>query len=306
MHNTATVSQQPVPKPMQASWLDLFRAEWLKVNGNRMTTGFFLWLFPLGALVLYILILGLVVLNILPLEQAGYNLDWRIQTLSAWEVTNNSIGRFFLLGFVATVFAGESSWDTWKNIIPRSGRTRLLLTKFLITAVMILIAFNLMALVMGVGSQVISVIGGQGITPAFEGALFAEWLRTYTLSMLLAIVAMSILAGVTAIAALYSRSIFLGALVGIGFSIVQQAVLALLLLLGNITGNVDIVNAFTLTPEYNLTNLNAFLLGNGQSYDVGGFITNPLSFEASFLILAAWFVGLLLLVIYAFNRRDVA
>ena len=137
---------------------NLFRAEWIKIAGNRWVAGCLIWIFPLGA-VAFLVLAGLV-LALSSSARAGLRQDdailWTEQAISMWNFPNNPVGRLILLGFTAVVFAGEYQWQTWKNVVPRNRRAALILIKFLALGVFVVLAFSLMSALWTAGWAVLA------------------------------------------------------------------------------------------------------------------------------------------------------
>ncbi len=90
--------------------------------------------------------------------------------LSPWSFANNLFGHTFLLGFTAVTFAGEYQWGTWKNIVPRQRRSLLIIAKFINLGVLILIAFGLMSLILGLGQGLLTRMAGVPYGPEVTSA----------------------------------------------------------------------------------------------------------------------------------------
>lgn len=84
--------------------IDVLRAEWQKMIGNKWTTGFLIWVFPAGALGF---VAGMALFGLL-IPSFGANIYaasgpplWMNAFLGPWGFANNLFGRTFLLGFTA-------------------------------------------------------------------------------------------------------------------------------------------------------------------------------------------------------------
>src|SRR5512145_2997375 len=136
---------------------DLFRAEWIKIAGNRWVTSALIWIFPVGALAFVavmslILALGPGMRDEDGTVQLGLDkAEWTERALEVWMIPNSLFGRLMILGFTAVVFAGEYQWQTWKNVVPRTRRVLLVLAKFLGVSVSALVAFALMSAIFAAG-----------------------------------------------------------------------------------------------------------------------------------------------------------
>lgn len=116
----------------------LFRAEWQKITGYRIVATLLVWIYPAGAALMMVLALIGVLLS--ESLRAGVQQSppvWTQQSMVIWELVNSEIGRFLLVTFAAFVFAGEYQWGTWKNLVPRTARVPLILTKYAAFAVLI-------------------------------------------------------------------------------------------------------------------------------------------------------------------------
>lgn len=128
-------------------------AEWRKLLGHTKAVSFLVWIYPIGALVLVVLIdilPGLFIEQVRELTAASPPL-WTDDLLSVWNALNGFPGGTFLrmpyLAFIAIAFAGEYQWGTWKNIVPRQSRTALILSKFMVLGLLMLISMTLTSLV---------------------------------------------------------------------------------------------------------------------------------------------------------------
>ena len=99
---------------------NLFRAEWMKLTGNRWATSFFVWIFPampIGIMGVYIV--GALVSaegrEYLATNEQGMT-NWQINFRFSWEFVNSEFGRWMIAAFTAIVFAGEYQHGTWKAL----------------------------------------------------------------------------------------------------------------------------------------------------------------------------------------------
>ncbi|MCP4421320.1 MAG: ABC transporter permease subunit, partial [Chloroflexi bacterium] len=124
---------------------NLISAELRKLVGHSKAISFLVWIYPIGAFVIVLLIGILPPLLIESLREytAATPRSWTDDLLFIWNAMNQYPGGTFLrmpfLAFIAIAFAGEFQWGTWKNILPRQSRTALVLTKFLILGVLIML-----------------------------------------------------------------------------------------------------------------------------------------------------------------------
>jgi hypothetical protein len=288
--------------------VNVLRAEWQKMVGNRWTTGFLIWIFPVGALSM----VGLMSLFALLIPSFRDNISvqpfWTDNFLAPWGFANNLFGRTFLLGFTAVTFAGEYQWGTWKNIVPRQRRGLLIMAKFINLGVLILIAFSLMSLIFGFGFGIMARIADVTYGPEVTGDVVREFLGDYTLQAALAFVSVIIASIYAALSAILMRSILGGIMVGVGISIVEPLIFGVNLWLARLFDSEFFLHLGRISPFYNIENVNSWVRS-----DQAVTWLQPLFNEAapvdsmvfSVLVLAVWLVLGIGLVLYLFQRQDI-
>lgn len=292
---------------------DLFRAEWLKIAGNRWVAGCLIWIFPLAAIV-FLIVAGLI-LSFSSDAREGFQQDegplWTENAIIIWSIPNNPIGRLILLGFTAVVFAGEYQWQTWKNVVPRNRRVALILTKFLALGVFVVVAFFLMSLIWTLGWGMLTRIAGASYGPRITGEVLDDFAQDYLLAAALAFISTIIAAGYAALAGMITRSILGGVLVGFGLTLVEGVSIVGLILIGWFLRIPDIVHVYRFLPFYNLINvaswLNDHVPATMRPYEDGEYsdIVFSDSLEFSVVLLAIWVIGLIALTVYLFRRQDI-
>jgi ABC-type transport system involved in multi-copper enzyme maturation permease subunit len=292
---------------------DLFRAEWLKIAGNRWVAGCLIWIFPLAAVV-FLIVAGLI-LSFSSDAREGFQQDegplWTENAIIIWSIPNNPIGRLILLGFTAVVFAGEYQWQTWKNVVPRNRRVALILTKFLALGVFVVVAFFLMSLIWTLGWGMLTRIAGASYGPRITGEVLDDFAQDYLLAAALAFISTIIAAGYAALAGMITRSILGGVLVGFGLTLVEGVSIVGLILIGWFLRIPDIVHVYRFLPFYNLINvaswLNDHVPATMRPYEDGEYsdIVFSDSLEFSVVLLAIWVIGLIALTVYLFRRQDI-
>jgi hypothetical protein len=292
--------------------VSLLRAEWLKMVGNRWTTGFLIWIFPVGA-VGFITIMALLGL-LSPSFRENMVMEpqtWTSAFLAPLGFANNVFGRMFLLGFSAVTFAGEFEWGTWKNIVPRQRRGLLILAKFVNLAALILLAFGLMSLLLGFGMGVLTRIAGIPYGPEIAGPVMREFLGDYALQATLAFVSIIIAAVYAALSALLMRSILGGVMVGLGLSIVEPLVFGANLWLARLFDTPLFLHLGRFSPFYNIENVNSWVRSDqALPYLEASFQlfneTAPVDgITFSVAVLAAWLTVGVGLVVFLFQRQDI-
>ncbi len=292
--------------------LNLYRAELLKIVGNRWVTGFTLWLFPVGALgaVLLLAFLSLVVDDFAAQFFREPPL-WTNTMISVWNFPTNILGQMFLIGLTAVTFAGEYQWGTWKNTIPRCRRAALILVKFLALGALVLFAFVLMSLILGLGYGLIAKVGGVSFGPAITQKTLADFARDYGFQAFVSFLTVLITAIYAAFAAMLTRSILGGVMVGLGIVVVEPI---LSFLLAPLALNYDwafLLTFMRLTPTYNIGNVTSWVV-EGKSniitasfYEAQGLTPPADSLGFSLLALTAWVVLGIGLILWLFQRQDI-
>ena len=294
--------------------LNLFRAEWTKIGGNRWVVSCLVWVFPLLAIV-FVAVSALVMAlsDDARAEIANDEILWTEQAVSVWDVPNNQVGRLVLLGFAAVVFAGEYQWQTWKNTVPRNRRPALILVKFVTLGLYIVLAFVLMSLLWALGWGLLAKIAGGSYGPAVTGSVLGDFAGDYALQASLAFSNTLIAAGYAALAAMITRSILGSVLVSFGAVALENVSIVIFLLVGWFLRVPRIVEAYRFTPSYNLSNVAKWISDDApatirpyadRSRYSDLLLSDSLGF--SLAVLVVWMVGLVALSIYLFRRQDLA
>lgn len=286
--------------------IDLFRAEWRKIIGNRMSTGVLILVFPVGAAAILMLSIVLALLSSeFRASVAAHPPTWMDEFLFSWNVVNSEIGRLLVLAFAAIVFAGEYQWGTWKNVVPRRERVSLILIKFVAVSVFVLASFTAMSIIIGIGAGVVVAIAGGQYGPPLTGDVLGAFAHTYLLQASVAFTSALIASGYTALAAILTRSIIGSTVIGLVITFGELVILAALALLSFLLHVPSLTNGYLLTPGYNLSNISQWSSeSTGYSVGVGDGTLGPLSLGVSLVIVAVWAIGLILLTTLAFRRQD--
>lgn len=289
---------------------NLYRAELQKAVGNRWVIGFLLWIFPVGALgvILFVALLALV------MDTQNMFVDpplWTDTVISVWNLPTNTLVQMLLLGLTAVTFAGEYQWGTWKNIIPRHRRPALIGVKFLTLGTLVVFAFVLMSIIVGLGVGVLTRIAGVPYGPAVSTAVLRAFAGDYALQASLAFMAVLITAVYAAFAAMLMRSMVGGIIVGLGFVIVEPISAFLLMPLATLLEQDWLLHLVRFTPTYNVNNISAWVRTDAPTtlsqffFEVRG-LTPPVDSVAfSLAVLLAWLVVGIGLILLLFQRQDI-
>lgn len=294
--------------------LDLYRAEWKKVFTNIKLTGFLVWIFPVGYLAFYTVMITLSLLSETMLAGVEYfgSGSWTQDGLAAWHLMvffpSNLFARMLPLAFMAVVFAGEYQWRTWKNIVPRNRRWKLLLAKMAALVSLVMLSLLATAIIAVFGPSTGHRIHGITYQPSVSMAVIGNFLLDTLRSGFIALLSLIILVGYAAIFAIITRSVLGGLLMGFGFSILDVTSLGLLLFLSSLFDNRGILNLYQFTPTYNLSNMHTWLLeGHAQLVISAGvpFLTSEPGFWLSFLILCIWMLLLISIPLILFQHQEI-
>jgi hypothetical protein len=294
-----------IPKP------NLLRAEWQKVIKNYTLTGFLVWLYPVGLVAFYIIVVigTLVSERIQQLIISTGTGQWTTNMLGIWVLVTsfpvNIIPRMLPLAFMAVVFASEYQWGMWKNLIPRSRRIPLILAKFVTLILIEMISIILSSLVIGIGEVLIHRAVGVAYGPAMTLEVLGDFLSGYAREALLGMISLVILAGYAALAVLLTRSILGGLLAGLGLSVLEPMSFMFLVLIGRLLNKPAIINLYQFTSTYNIQNMRSWLVGNLPFTNVEANFTVQPGLAFSSIVLVAWIIGLIILAISVFERQDI-
>lgn len=302
--------------PTATPWsgaVNLFRAEWIKVAGNRWVTLGLLWIFPIVA-TLFIGVLALV-LALDTSARANFGADetfrWTDMAVGVWNIPNHPFLRVVILGFTAVVFAGEYQWQTWKNTVPRNRRTALIVTKFVTVGAFVLMVFVLLSAIVAVGWGGLMAIAGQPYGPPLSGEVLRSFARDYLVQASVMFTSTVISAGYAALAGMLTRSILGGVLVSFLITVADGFSIVGLLIAGWFLDFPDLVQGYRFVPTYNILNVLSWI-NDGKALEIPVYettrhamvLSDPLAF--SLIVLAGWVVGVIAMTALLFRRQDIA
>ncbi len=292
---------------------NLYRAEWKKVSANFRLTAFLVWIFPIGVLAFHTVMILLSLISATMTAGVEYfgSGSWTADSLNTWNMMitfpANLFGRMLPLAFMAVVFAGEYQWRTWKNIAPRTQRWKLILAKMAALISLVMISLTLTALISALGPSIGYRVHGLPYGPAVDPQILGSFLLDTARTIFIVLLSLAVLAGYAAIAAMTSRSILGGLMISFGFSVFDAVSLGILSLLATILNQPSLINLYTYTPTFNLSNMYSWLLhGEGEVATIAGIssLTAAPSFWFSILVLAIWICGLIGLALVMFQRQE--
>lgn len=139
--------------------------------------------------------------------------------------------------------------------MPRQWRGLLIMSKFINLGALILIAFGLMSLILGFGQGILTRIADIPYGPEVSGEVVREFLGDYALQATLAFVSVMIASIYAALAAILTRSILGGIMVGVGISLVETLIFGMNLLLARLFDTVFFLHLGRFSPFDNIENV---------------------------------------------------
>ena len=288
--------------------IKLYRAEWKKTANHRWLAGFLIWIFPVGALAFYTIVVIATMFSDAAIINFGLNAVTWTDASNVWNTLSsypgNVLGRMPILAFVATLFAGEYEWGTWKNITPRNSRSALILAKFLAFGVYVVLAFAAMSVIVGLGNGIATAIAGLPYPPAPTLDVVSAFLGDYALRAGLAFLSTLIVVSFAAFAALITRKIVGGIMIGFLISIIEPNLWLACLGLSKLFNNPDLVELYRYAPSFNIGNIDEWIRFN-HALDMTPILSTQVSLGVSIVVVGLWVVGMIALVMLVFRRQDI-
>jgi hypothetical protein len=235
--------------------------------------------------------------------------QWTTDMIFVWTFVisfpANIFGRMAPLAFIVTGFAGEYQWDTWKNIIPRSRRTSLILSKLTVLIAIVMLSLLISSLVFGIMQIAGHAVRGTPYGPSLSAEVIGDFSLSYAQMILIALISVTILGGSGALAAILTRSILGGLLASFFFSVLDAMSMGGLIFLGSLFNKPDLINLYLYTPSYNFDNLRSWF-ENGSAYIPMPTFTASPGIGISLAILMAWIVFLVGSSILIFRKQDIS
>ncbi len=292
--------------------MSVLRAEWDKAVKHYLLTSFLVLVFPVGVAGFFaLMIIASLLFDSVASGIAGTTSGaWTKDSLGIWSFVStfpsNIFGRLLPLAFVAVMFAGEYQWGTWKNILPRAGRTRLVLAKYVTLTFIIMLSLLATAVLVVIGQTLGHLVVDLPYGPALSGAVLREYFPDLLRHVLLGLLALLAIAGFAALASILTRSILGGLLVGFGLSLADPISLFGLFVFGRLIGQPSVINLYRFTTTFNLDNLRSWFVAQEPAGVTFGGFTAEFSATQSILLMLIWIVLLLGLAITIFQRQDIS
>jgi ABC-type transport system involved in multi-copper enzyme maturation permease subunit len=285
--------------------LNLLRAEWQKIIGHGLLTSFTLWVFPVGALAFSMF----AVLWVLVSPDTMLSTNWQRGMLAAWRIITgfpgNVLTRMFSMAFLAAFIAGEYEAKTWKNTVPRSRRSVLLLAKFIMLPVMLILSLAATSLIWGVGMWLPAAIAGADYGPRLTGEVLGAFVPDYLLEMGLALATAFVMTGFAALAVLLTRTVVGGLILGMGMSIIEVVFAFLIQFISFAFNRPEWANLYAYTPTFSVENIRSWVYAEvALDPEFVPSFTAAHTLPFSIAVLLVWIVVLVVLSIVIFERQD--
>jgi hypothetical protein len=291
--------------------LDLLRSEWMKATRNIPLISFLIWILPVGIAASFtiFIVFGFFTESMHTALDEFSTGQWTTDMIFVWTFVisfpANIFGRMAPLAFIVTGFAGEYQWDTWKNIIPRSRRTSLILSKLTVLIAIVMLSLLISSLVFGIMQIAGHAVRGTPYGPSLSAEVIGDFSLSYAQMILIALISVTILGGSGALAAILTRSILGGLLASFFFSVLDAMSMGGLIFLGSLFNKPDLINLYLYTPSYNFDNLRSWF-ENGSAYIPMPTFTASPGIGISLAILMAWIVFLVGSSILIFRKQDIS
>lgn len=286
--------------------INVFQAEWYKSVRNTSQIGIFIYGIPLFTLAVYTIEFMVFLADSAPGLAANQN--WLTQMLHLWQSTSQVQAQFIVVLVTTSFFAGEYATDTWKSIIPRSTRTHLIFSKVAVLLALLVLSVFMASLMAGVFTVILSTLRGLPPGPTLAEAVSQGLASVYLQTVLYAVAVWLITILITASASLLTHSVMVGAIIGIGFVVLDASLLLALYTVYQTVAAELLVHLYQVSPGYNLTNIWTWVqTGVGYTPAIGDFgVTSASTLELSLRYMVAWFVGLMTIAQIIFRRQNIA
>ena len=275
--------------------INLLRAEIFKAQKNTVIAIFTIGTLPALAFVLLnmLAILGATGLWITDIAYVNP----QEQVILALLFANQFLAQGLIIIFTAVVFGGESRWNTWKNILPRTHRTQIILSKFVLIVMAIFFSTQLMALLTFIGSWEVATFNNVPFVNEAWGDSGHSFVIQYLWTSLAISLNFMMAAIYTALVAIQTKSVSTGIVMGLIITFADSLSQAAFALISRILSIEFIAAIPNFLPNKNMQNILSWITGGETIY--------RWSLTVSTLILVSWIICGIGLSIYLFERQDI-
>jgi len=283
---------------------NLFRAEIRKILSQRWMAILLLWIWPIGGIVVPLTVMALTLLNPPDATQTiKPTFLWTDTALSAWFVPTNLFGRILFITLASATFASEYQWGTWKNIVPRADRARLILAKYLAFTSILMVSIVVTSGLLTVGTGLLQTARSLPYPPEINSDVLQTFARDYLLEALLTLINTVIGVAFGAILATLTRSLVGGIIGGLTLVIGELGFISGVTTFGFALQSPEIAGLVRFTSSINIGNVQSWVR-SGQPLTLLMKEAPTNSLAASFVILALWLIVLVALNLWIFQKQD--
>lgn len=221
------------------------------------------------------------------------HINWQEEIILALLLANQIFSQAIFIILASITFGSESRWNTWKNILPRHKRSQIILSKFIVIALVIIITSQLMAIATFLGSWEIAIF----MNLPFVGNDGLHFMSQYLWSSMALFLSFMIAVIYASLITIQSKSSSTGIVVGVMIALSETVMQLALMFIGDVLKLefIKIIPAFL--PYANIQNMLAWVTGGETIYQW--------SATVSAVILLVWIIVGIRLSIYLFKRHDI-
>ena len=280
--------------------LDAVAAEALKMRRHQ-GTWLMVWIYPIA--IFLIALASLIYYQFAPVSPPGNPQSaaaWIADSAIFWRAPGSAPGRILIAGFVALLFAGEYSWNTWKLIIPARKRWQLVVAKWAVAIGFVFAAFVLTDLI-SLTTEWLRSLQGSAIP---EGVTLSDILAAHARAAAYALLPIAYATAFAALFAVLTRSILATVIISIGL-VILEGMLGLLGVFFHARAP-DLTRFLIETlPPYHMLNLIEWANRKaGLVSPLGPDASVALSWTTSLLALLAWIGLAMAITLLRFSRQD--
>lgn len=275
--------------------INLIRAEILKLHKNMPISILLIGAIPALAFALLNVIAITTSLGLLINPMTTIN--GQEQVILALLLANQVIAQTTFIILSAITFGGESTWKTWKNILPRNQRRRIILSKFMVLIIAIMVTIHLTALLTYIGSWEYALLTDSSFSNGTWNAIGIPFWTQYFVVMACLIFTYTLGAIYASIASIQTQSISAGIVLGVSVALADIVSQPALTFISRLTHLSFIAEVASFLPHYNIQNILSWLTTGMPVY--------RWNVATSAVILTIWVLAGISLAIYLFEHRDI-
>lgn len=281
------------------SWMsrmiNLIRAEMLKLYKNMPISMLLIGAIP--ALAFALLNVIAITTSLGFLTNPITTINGQEQVILALLLVNQVIAQTTFIILSAITFGGESTWKTWKNILPRNRRRRIIFSKFIILIIAITLTIHLTALLTYIGSWEYALLTESSfINGAWNDIEISFWTQYFVVTACL-LFTYTLGAIYASIASIQTQSISAGIVLGVIIALADIVSQPAFTFISRLLRLDFIAEISGFLPNYNIQNILSWITTGAPVY--------RWNVATSTVILIVWALAGIGLAIYLFEHRDI-